>query len=310
MKDFYTDEFNRYNSQLKKECHIVSEEKENSSYAYSDYSSFIERDGTYRANDTLLHSVPLTFSSSQLQDILDNSIEHHYTHINENTFYILDLSKNKQTSFNSLVFQLNQPPIKSMEPTNKIMTRYFDETHVSYSFIQSVGKAFGIHKCCPYVCGDEIFIPEKGAGNNKSASWIAMHHILHYNVNKKEGQVYLYFRNHHQMMATISPETFRDQLKRSATLYHAQSLMVTHFLNSTKYIRNDNSTNESNIIQKKLTSFAPDFKPYSLHRLLQYFVYFSAQELLVKIMKKDNPYLDDLNALSKVPELNFIDKPD
>ena len=281
MKDFYTDEFNHYNDQLKRECHIISEEKESASYNYQNYSSFIERNGAYKMADDFFYSAPLTFSSVQLQDILDNSIEHHYIYINEYTFYILDLSKNKQTSFNSLVFQLNQPPIKSMETTKKIMSRYFNETRVSYSFIQSVGKAFGIHKCCPYVCGEQIFIPEKGAGNNKSASWIAMHHILHYNVNKKEGYVYLYFRNHHQMMATISLETFKDQLKRSATLYHAQSLLITHFLNNNRYIQNDNLKNESNIIQKKLTSFTPNFKPYSLYQLLEYFVYFSAEELLI-----------------------------
>ncbi|SFH54440.1 competence protein ComK [Pisciglobus halotolerans] len=303
MKDFFSEEYKQYLNRLRKECDLSSiEAQKDVPFIHSDH--VFERDASYTSKYPAFHLDPLRMSFNELQELLDISFEHQNIHIDEQTFYIMDLSHQKQTPFNSLVFQLDQVPMKSKESTFKITSRYFAEKNVPYSYIQYIGKAFGIKKRCPYICGDQLFVPEKGAGNNKNASWIGLHHVLHYNINKKTDFTYLYFRNQHQMIAPISSDSFKEQLKRSATLYHAQHLAISHFLDEAHYSYRQPLHVELNIVQQKLRNSSPPFKPYSFHELIKYFIFFSAQESLIKVFKKDNPYLDDLRKTFKIPSFD------
>lgn len=128
---------------------------------------------------------------------LDMAIPQKILLIDDHSFYVFDLSNNKETEYNTLVFQKEGVPLKTVEKTNEVMSRFFSHSKVSYESIQFLGKILGIHQKCPYVLGHKSFAPERGISKN-NANWIAFHHVE--NVSAIDNYSLLSIHPHHELI--------------------------------------------------------------------------------------------------------------
>ncbi|MER2064285.1 MAG: hypothetical protein ABS873_06505, partial [Alkalibacterium sp.] len=165
---------------------MVQFRQDDSRHIYKDLSTYFTnsllQDGSpYYAlhSNALPYKRMLEINADSLTRSLGEAIEQNQLLVSTHSFYIYDLSSDKDTEYNTLVFQLTGEILKSKETTTQIMNRYFDYRRVDYLFIKQFGKTLGISQLCPYVVGETMFVPDKGTAKNHS-SWIAFHHLLYY----------------------------------------------------------------------------------------------------------------------------------
>ena len=152
----------------------------------------------YETSFTRIPIKPLLITDTTLSALLAMSFEHSHILLNENTYYIKDIRDVKDTLFNTIVFQLGTPPLKTKEHSRTIMNRYFSKRPLNYQTVQSIGKSLGFHHRCPFVSGYQIFVPEKGSSND-STSWYGLHHALDA-VEDKKGNTPLASTNYKELI--------------------------------------------------------------------------------------------------------------
>ncbi|TLQ08995.1 hypothetical protein FEZ48_02250 [Marinilactibacillus psychrotolerans] len=142
-------------------------------------SHVAERSNNEYYSSTFKHINTNELSGKNLEKVLAISFEEPHLFPDEQTYYIRDISENKETEYNSLLFSLREYQKKAKETTSVIMNRYFDDKRVPYSLMQKLGKPFGYKSTLPYVLGETCFVPDRGATKN-SASWYSLHNISHF----------------------------------------------------------------------------------------------------------------------------------
>lgn len=169
---------------------------------------------------------PLLITNQTFSFASDIALEQKNVIVTPTTFYIKDIQGLKETPFNTLVFQLNEPPLKITEDSRTIIVRYFDRKPLHYNFVQRVGKSLGFHKRCPFVSGYEIFIPEKGTTVG-STSWYAAHHILLATENRKGNYMHITFRYHYELQLKVYLTVLKSKLNalQCFPLCNASSLL-------------------------------------------------------------------------------------
>lgn len=78
----------------------------------------------------------LHISPENIRDYVDMAIPQKKLLIDEHSFYMYDLSKSKDTEYNTLVFQKDGAPLKTIEKTGKVMNRFFSHSKVTYQTLQ------------------------------------------------------------------------------------------------------------------------------------------------------------------------------
>lgn len=248
---------------------------------------------------------PLIISHQNIQPLLDMSFEHTCILLNEETLYVFDISHFKASPFNTIVFQLNQAPLKTAEYSGEIMERYFKHKGISYKTISLLGRSLGIQKCCPYVLGEEAFVPEKGP-SSAHTNWYGMHHVLHAEKNSKDGLTYLFCRNQHRLLLPLGKRGYHDQLERAASLYYVQQLLKGEVMSIFHLVSNFNYQAERNVIQKRLQFHTPELPEFfTLRDYFCYLDYFKIQEGLTRILGEENPYIEEIMNHFKIPPFPF-----
>lgn len=236
---------------------------------------------------------PLSITDHSLSSSLAIAFEQTHILLNAKSFYIKDIRDVQETPFNTIVFQLDEPPLKTKEESRTIMNRYFSQKPLDYTYIQHIGKSLGFHHRCPFVSGDEIFVPEKGAAND-STSWYGLHHILSAVEDKKENCMQVTFRNHHELQLIVSAHSFYDQVERSAVLTHLLHAVVDELLSNYGHTLAPYFSQELNVVQRRLKN--PTFTSvfFSLNKVMVFLSNYKAQDILVKVLGEENPYLDEV----------------
>lgn len=93
---------------------------------------------------------------------MDRSYEQSDIFPDEQTYYVMDISKHKETPFNSLMFQLNEPPLQSKQTKKEIMHQYFHSLERPYACSTLLGEMLGYKQCIPHVMGEQFFVPDGG----------------------------------------------------------------------------------------------------------------------------------------------------
>lgn len=247
----------------------------------------------------------LHFTQELLQGLTDTCIEFNHIVITNKVFYIKDISQLTSTPFNSLVFYLNQEPLKSKETTTEIMNRYFKANLIPYDYVRFTGRCIGIQKCCPYVSSDSAFVPEKGP-TNRSVNWYAMHHVVQEVKDKQTNLTSLHFRNQLELVLDLGKTGYEKQLERVMNLYSLHHLAKKRLMKEYHLIEFPMVEQELNVIQKRMQTATPVHleSDYS-HRFFNYLAYFKVQELLAKVLGEENPFIEEIMAPFKKPPFRF-----
>lgn len=245
---------------------------------------------------------PLKIKTDLLTEVLDISFECPHILVNEDTLYILDISEQDATSYNTLVFQLKDAPLKTKETSKQLMDRYFEHKRFPYTVNKKIHKYFGFTQRCPYISGETVFVPDRGT-SKQPASWYAMHHVLHATFESTLKQTVLNCRMHRQLVLPLEKAAFKQQLVRVATVYLAQRKMRDEMMAHGNYVRVPESYGAENIIHKQLKEQAYPFFEYSFYDFLDYIIHRATSNELVRILEAENPYLDDLLDIYKFPSL-------
>lgn len=118
------------------------------------YSFVAENPAGYSYAPPPVH--PVSLKGELLQQTLDISIESSFLLPCENTFFLMDLSNQLETPYNSLMFQLDNSPMKSTATTKDIMDCYFEEQRIPYSVMTQLGETLGYKQRLPYVVGETL----------------------------------------------------------------------------------------------------------------------------------------------------------
>ncbi|MER2227437.1 MAG: competence protein ComK [Carnobacterium sp.] len=247
----------------------------------------------YETSFTRIPIKPLLITDTTLSALLAMSFEHSHILLNENTYYIKDIRDVKDTLFNTIVFQLGTPPLKTKEHSRTIMNRYFSKRPINYQTVQSIGKSLGFHHRCPFVSGYQIFVPEKGSSND-STSWYGLHHALDAVEDKKGNSIHVYFRDGHELKLLISARSFNEQVERSAKLSFLQQNVIDEIVGLLHFTHTPQFTDELNIVQRrvKASTFLSVLSP--IESLINYLTIYRANESLETILGEGNPYIDEI----------------
>lgn len=234
----------------------------------------------------------LVINDENLPCFLSISQEKQHILIDHTTFYVKDIRDQKNTPFNTIVFNLNEPPLVTTEISRDVMERYFEQKLFPYAFIQYIGKSFGFHQRCPYVSGHEIFIPEKGSTND-STSWYAAHHILEKVLVKKTNQTIAIVRNHHELLLDISIKSFNEQIERATILSYFQKVVINRMKSCYEDTAASRHDNVLNIVEAHLKHQTFNQMPCPLKKLYYFVQNYRISETLEKIFGEKNPYIEE-----------------
>lgn len=252
-----------------------------------------ESDYYYETTFTRKRLQPLLITDHNLPTLLAASLEQAHILVNADTFYVKDIRDRKDTPYNTIVFQLNEPSLVSTEDSKAIMERYFSQKPLDYKFIQYIGQTVGIRRKCPFVSGLEIFVPEKGAAKEPT-SWYGLHHICGEEEHKKGNYMQVQFQNHHELQLMISPHSYREQIERAAALKLLQDKMVAQLMMLSPYASEWSYTTGLNPVEKYLATHSIHFKHYPLKKILIYMAMYCMNEAMEEIFGEDNPYSDEV----------------
>ena len=245
-----------------------------------------------------LHIDQKKLTGPDLESLLNVSFESPSLFPDKNTYYIYDMSQLKETPYNTLMFQLNEAPKKSMETTTIIMNRYFESRRVPYTLMNLMGEPLGYKQMLPYVFGDTCFVPESGA-TKKPASWYALHSVSEYVCHAKEKEVSLYSGHYPLLTLKTDKSSFEEQLNRSAHLYYIQSRLRIEYLQQHGSIKMEPKA--ENLLDRFINTRSYHMPNYTAFDLIFYFIVYFTHKNLTLILGPDNPYLDEVKERFKFP---------
>ncbi|MBM6615259.1 competence protein ComK [Desemzia sp. RIT804] len=249
----------------------------------------------YQATFTRTRLQPMLITDHNLPSLLANSTEQSHILINANTFYVKDIRKDKDTPYNTIVFQLDEFPLVSLEDSKTIMERYFNQKPLDYNFIQYIGRTLGFYKKCPFVSGFEVFVPETRT-DKEPASWYGLHHIRGEEEHKKGNCMHVQFRNGHELQLMISGHSYREQIERSAALQQLQDRLVHQTMLLRRCMSDQKFANEPNPIEKYLSTHSLHPTHVPLKKILFFMTNFRIHEILETVLGEENPYIDEIRA--------------
>lgn len=169
----------------------------------------------------------LSINEDSVLDFLDVALEQTYLLLDDDSFYVCDLSKDASTPYNTLVFQINGSVLKSKETTTHIITRYMNYIGVDYKATMQMGKSLGIFSQCPFVCGTLCFTPLNGA-SRKPVSWLGLHHVQAITAHQKA--TYYNIDGKHELTLNVSHKTASRLIRQTKILSDSQQRMATEWL--------------------------------------------------------------------------------
>jgi len=222
---------------------------------------------------------------------LDIAIEQQYLLLDHETFYVYDLSKEKDTPYNTLVFQLSGSPLKSLETTTQVMTRYFKHVNVDYRWIRQFGQALKIKSCCPFVLGSHYFTPDRGVVR-RHANWIAFHHVL--GMHPHKDGTFFNIEGRHQLLSRRSFKHMQHLTHQTRLLAESQHKITSEWL---ALLDNQAGTyNKNNIIDRLSTASVFTQPTPPLTSWMMSLIYFQSLDFLLQSLEEGDPLIDEIKA--------------
>lgn len=281
---------------------MVQFPKNESHHIYKELAAFytnslLHDDSPHYAIHSSTHQYKRTLeiNAETLTRSLGEAIEQSRLLVSSLSFYIYDLSYDRDTEYNTLVFQLSGEILKSKETTSQIMNRYFDYRRVDYTFIKQFGKTLGINQRCPYVVGETMFVPDKGTAKNHS-SWIAFHHVLYYEELAASKLTCFKIRQLHELALHFSIKKADDMFMKTSRLYHTTKALSTDLQKMFVPFYEESRYEDLNVIKKELTSLTAGHSPLSIVKVFDYMSLHRANNMLQTVFGEDNPYQDEIKA--------------
>lgn len=295
MKDFFN---MREADQYYKKCgSMISGQYRQNQYPF--YSHLSEKESEYSFKFLPEHVRPYKLSGQHLIKALETCFESTSLFPNKQTYYVMDISHNKDTPYNTVMYQLNKSPMKSIETTTVIMNRYFDSKHFSYSCMKKFGEPFGYTYVLPYIFGETLFVPERGP-SKQTASWYALHHVGNYTFDSNEKKLVLFSDQHPLISLDTSTSGFEKQLNIASHLYYIQKKLIDQTMIQLDYCRILNLS--VNIVHRQLEQMSYQLPNFTALDYIDYMSYFKAQQFISTLFGEDNPYLEDIQAFFKLPK--------
>lgn len=257
---------------------FIRSSKEHPSPPYSLVPGRNERDSTV-----------LTVHQDSVLDFLDVALNQTYLLLDDESFYVCDLSKNTSTEYNTLVFQIDGTVLKSKENTHRIMTRYMKYIGVNYKVTRQLGKSVGIISQCPFVCGSICFTPINGA-TVKPVSWLGLHHVEGFTPDVKS--TYLNINGKHELALNVSHKTVRRLIQQTKTLSDSQDKMTAEWLRLL-HDQKELSSRPNVVTRCKVGSHFSQPLPL-LSTWLMTQSYLQGRWMVKDMLKEGDPLLDDL----------------
>lgn len=245
------------------------------------------------------HVRPFELTGQLLIEATNASYESPLLCPDDQTYFVMDISRSKETSYNTIMYQLNDYPKKSMETTTVIMNRYFDSKCFSYASMMKFGETMGYKRSLPYILGETYFVPDRGA-TKKPASWFALHHVVNYYFDPIEKHLTLLSHQHPILTLNLSESVFLKQLNVAAHLYFTQTKLVDGLAIHFGLCRN--KVFHENIVHRQLEQKSYQLPQYTAQDYLQFLSYFKAQQVLTILLGEDNPYLEDSRSHFEMPK--------
>lgn len=185
---------------------------------FSQFQHMVHEDFTYYQTTYL----PPSVSKETLPKYIDEAILRKKIWIDDDSYYLYDLSKNVETPYNSMIFQNSGLVFKSEETTTKIINRFF-RINTSYDVISILGKMIGIKKKVPYVLGNIQFGPEKGPSKDH-VSWIGLHHIR--NMETVGDQTFIHIHPDHELIIDMKVGPIKSMMDNAAAMVYIQQQLT------------------------------------------------------------------------------------
>ncbi|WP_028273439.1 competence protein ComK [Atopococcus tabaci] len=268
------------------------------SVGHTDYAERWSKEKQRPSTARPFHLIPSKLTGQSLQDLVDMSFEQQELFPDEETYYVMDLSQNDDTPYNSLMFQLNESPMKSMETTTTVMDRYFASLGSPYDLSLSLGAMLGFKQCTPHVIGEQIFLPDSGT-SKKPASWYTLHHVSKKVFCTKEKEVRLYANKYPLLTLEITKASFLKQLDRAANMYYIQWAWAEKQKQDFGFISGPKS--HENIVHKYLRDNPYPLPSFTYIDYLHFFISYYTLQVLIKILGEGNPYLEEIRNHIKLP---------
>lgn len=209
----------------------------------------------------------------------------------ENIMYIEDTGSMIDSIPKSKLYLSKGEHILSSESTRNIMARWFAYNRFSYDSVRIIGKYIGITQNCPYVLGNQIYIPEKGSSRG-STSWIALHHVSHYEPHAQG--VSLFFPEYGEIISPISYKTFEKQIERAALLFYFQTLAFQAVVKFFPCTLEAEILRQNILVNEWLRKNASKLTVYDLEEAMLTIYAMKLCKRLKELMGEDNPLAEEL----------------
>lgn len=170
------------------------------------------------------------------------------------------------------------------------MERYFRQRKIRYTSVQFFAKMIGITQKCPYIVGDEAFVPDKGHSKNH-ANWIAMHHVRE--AESLGNQSILSIQRHHELILDLTIKRLYKMAENVKKISISQKKMTYDYLNQWN-VRASHKKDEN--ILDRIEVQLPEALPNVLSFQNQ-LVCFRALHMLSTVCEEGDPYLDEMKEL-------------
>ncbi|GEK90976.1 hypothetical protein [Alkalibacterium kapii] len=250
----------------------------------------------------------LDLTPGNMLEHIDLAIEQKYLLLNHETFYIYDLSKEKSTPYNTLVFQLTGSPLKSLETTAVVMSRYFKHLNIDYRWVRQFGLALRIKTCCPFVLGSYYFTPDRGVVK-RPGNWIAFHHVRDMHPHA-EGTLFSITKGH-QLLTNQSFKHMKHLAHQTRLMAESQNKVVREWLELRE--KQKGTYTEDNIIDRLSTSSVFTMNTPPLSSWMMTIIYLQSLDLISQSLEEGDPLIDDIkkrhkkNLLADEDELDYQD---
>lgn len=232
---------------------------------------------------------------------LERGIAYEEAFIDAGIFCVLNVSdhlsnESKQT-YRTLVFYEDGLIIKTMESSNQIMNRIFQQNGIPYEKIRFIIKSLEgkPHHCSPYVLGNVSFLPLRGP-IKKDVTWISLGHLTSFHKISGSGtHIRLDFKNRHTLDAEMSMEAFQRHMDTAGFLYTCQYNILkkaSQFFGM-NIVPHERSRFNSLLSKNYQTS---QHKPtYTLEDILLLMMLSLWQEISKEDPFKENPLVEEIN---------------
>ncbi|SFC10491.1 ComK protein [Alkalibacterium subtropicum] len=246
----------------------------------------------------------LSITEDSVLDFLDVALEQTYLLLDDDSFYICDLSKETSRHYNTLVFQINGSVLKSKETTTHVITRYMKYIGVDYQATMQLGKSLGILSQCPFVCCSLCFTPLNGA-SRKPVSWIGLHHVQAITPHLKA--TYFNIDAKHELILNIPHKKASRLIRQTKILSDSLKKMATEWL--TLMHHQEAFSSRPNVVTRCTVSshFSQPLPLLSTWLMTQSFL--QGRWMVKDMLKEGDPLLDYLppEELSNDNEINDED---